>query len=273
MALSVGRREVERAVGFDHGDGYDIFTGFLGEHGGKLTDLVSATATVVERCASHSMSGTASRVVSACDFRSGAANIPQAILDVGSLAEKGSRLVEAFSPDSAGAETVLSERVAAVQQFIGTAADATFTGLAMTKFFHQAGVISSQAASSRSLAISMEAMNIVSSVSGVVDNARAIMEASKLEEVMDTPYVQKTCSLRKQINGWSLAKNIASGLGSVLGIAGIITGIVFSSWIMLGVALIVFVGALVAFCVQDHLERFEKAHVVDRIMLHLDGIK
>jgi len=229
------------------GDPYSVATRFVKDNQDDLFDLVGAVGGVANI---PNMEEAFSKAGSAL-------SVPGMLTGVGEMANKVEECVITFMED-----TSLQEKERALRGTIVSFSDYVYTALSCRQFLREAQGLSGE----DGVGLVQDSLNIFSAVSGIVDNAIELAEIGEVDREEHTEYENGTNALMQQKNIWEIVKSSASIIGSVLGIAGVVAGLVISSWITLAVACVVFIGSIAAFWVNDALERHHQDHEIERIV-------
>lgn len=261
---------VNYLAGRDSGDPFQVVCRFAREKQDKVFDLTGAFAeTIGSVIRSAEGQFVTENLQNACGFANGALSIPAVLGDTGGLIEKIDECREVFMKAKPNDPNAFSKKAHAIRQVFAGGADASITGLSLSMFLHEAEICQLPESTTEGMGIAVDALNITSCVSGIIDSVMDLDEVNKSEAGKRSEYRVKVDEMIKQKSIWEMVKNIASMTGSVLGIIGVITGVVLSSWITLGLAIVVFLGSIITFFTEDQLNRYQHDHVLDRIIASL----
>ncbi len=246
---SVTRSQVEFAVGKQSGQPYDVMTRCFKEKHDKFWGLTGAAAEAFG----------ASRIADVCGKGENFLGFAQAFSDIGTIVNEVTELCEE--------EGTAVEKVAQAGKVIGATADGTITGLSLLRF--TSDMVESESFQGSGMQVGIDSANMVSCACSIFDSSLELAAVASRESQPRTDYEVEVDEMTKHKSIWDLVKNIASFTGSALGIIGVITAAVLSSWITLGISVVVFIGAIVSFFIGDQLERFQQEHEIDEIMTSL----
>lgn len=211
----------------------------------------------------------ADRIEGAANVQNGALSLPEMIGDIGNLAEKIEDCWKVFSKTKANHPRAFIKKAHVIRSLIGQGVDSVITTLSFTNFLHQQEVFNLSDPSLDGITVAAEGLKVMSSVNGIVDNVFELVEVGQREETNPTEYRIHVNNMTKWKAIWGIVKNIACITGSVLALLGLITGVVCSSWIILGLAIFIFIASIRAFFIEDQLKRYQHHCVMNKIKHNL----
>ena len=195
----------------------------------------------------------AKRIEGASNLRNGALSLPAMIGHIGNLVEKIENCFKVFSKMEASDSRDFTEKADVIRGLIGQGVDSAITTLSFTNFLHEQEVFNLSVPSLGAITVAAEGLKVISSVNGMVDNVMNLIEITSPEKTTSANDRIDVDDMTKWKAIWGIVKNISCITGSVLALLGLITGVVCSSWIILGLAIFTFIASIRIFFIEDQL--------------------
>ncbi|MBM3200948.1 MAG: hypothetical protein FJZ56_00900 [Chlamydiae bacterium] len=206
-------------------------------------------------------------VLKVADFAADSLVFPEILASLGEVANAAGECVEIFSAPCSSNR----EKGQVARELIGSTFEFTSTNLSAVKFLAELEVVALSEQSEVLIDGTKDALNILVTTSNIIDNVASLMTiAERSQEEGRTPYEITKDSFSSHVNIWQLVKNSASCIGSIVGLAAVIAGLALSAWIVAAVAVVVFAASVALYWVQGEEQKYENAHVLDKIITQLN---